>query len=374
MSLPNSEIQRLLIYRLGSLGDAMLALPALHLIRDRFPRAEITLLTHIPADNRAAALVSILEHTNLHQGVISYPLGVRTMRQLMAMRAQIAERRFQLAVHLAESRGAVKGLRDYLFFRACGISRVVGLWRRGTELPAPLRPGWLEWEAEQLMRRLPSLGSVDLNEDKWWDLHLTAGELETAETQLDGFRKPFIAVSLGTKVDVNHWTEANWSSLLRRAHSNWPGLSLVLVGARDEFETSERCSRGWLAPKLNLCGRVPPRVSAAILRQAVLFVGHDSGPLHLAATVGVPCVGIYSARHEPGRWFPRGKNSQVIYHRTPCAGCGLNECLEHAKKCILSITVEEVLEAIDHQLSNRRDAALRLHRDTACLSGIRAAE
>jgi ADP-heptose:LPS heptosyltransferase len=346
-------VTRLLIYRLGSLGDTLLALPAFHLIRENFPEARITLLTHLPAESKAPAIVSVLEHTNLHQGVIRYPLRLRSVRQIKALRDEIAAGQFQLAIHLAESRGTAKTLRDYVFLRACGIRRVVGLpW--GRETLAADGTGQAEWEPRRLLRRLACLGKPNLEEEKWWDLRLRPEELERADKILSPFRGPFLAASLGTKVEVNHWTEGNWRSLLRQIHQRHPNLNLVLLGAADEFAACERCSQDWTGPKLNLCGEVPPRVSAAILRRARLFVGHDSGPLHLAATVGTPWVGIYSARHWPGQWFPRGRHNALLYHRTPCAGCGLDVCVEHGKKCILSITVEEAMTAVETQLSDGR--------------------
>jgi heptosyltransferase-3 len=393
----HSAIRRLLIYRLGSLGDTLLALPALHLIRQSFPEAEVTLLTHVPTGSKAAAMVSILEHTNLHQHVIRYPLRLRSFGQIKVLRDEIAARRFQLAIHLAEYRGPAKTLRDYIFFRACGIRRVLGLpWRReqfrgdSGRIPvlsrlanlsdgartflsalgvrtskrtgmSALRQSWdapgdgteqVEWEAGRLVRRLACLGKPNLDEEKWWDLRLSDEEEAEADKFLSPVRGPFLAASLGTKVEVNHWTESNWRPLIRQIHQRRPDLNLVFVGAGDEFASCERCSQDWAALKLNLCGKITPRVSAAILRRARVFVGHDSGPLHLAATVGTPCVGIYSARHRPGQWFPRGNDNVILYHRTPCYDCGLNVCVEHRKKCILSITVEEAVAAVDKQLGD----------------------
>jgi ADP-heptose:LPS heptosyltransferase len=340
-------LERVLIYRLGSLGDTLLALPALHLIRQQFPHADLTLLTHIPTASKAAPLTSILEHTNLYQRVISYPLHLRSVAQLNQLRRHIASQRFQLAVHLAEFRGTLKSIRDYLFFRACGITRILGLsWGRlGTSQSFP------EWEAHRLAHRLAPLGKINLTDPTSWDLRLTCHEIETAEKLLIPINRPFIAASLGTKVEVNHWTEPNWSALLSQIRRKWPDLGLVFVGAIDEVESCERCSKDWLGQKLNLCGQISPRISAAILQKARLFIGHDSGPLHLAATIGTRCVGIYSGRHQPGQWFPRGNENLIIYHRTPCSGCGLNSCANYQKKCILSISVEEVLGAIGTQLS-----------------------
>ena len=72
---------------------------------------------------------------------------------------------------------------------------------------------------------------------------------------------------------------------------------------------------------MNLCGLLNPRESAAALKMAKIFVGHDSGPMHLAASVGIPCVAIFSARNKPGVWFPYGNQHKVVYHPIDCYGC-----------------------------------------------------
>src|SRR5262249_36915499 len=158
---------------------------------------------------------------------------VRSAGQLAALRRQIAQRRFDVVIHLAEARGWFKSLRDYFFFRACGIPKIIGVpWRR-RDLQVERRGGRAEWEACRLLRRVAPLNDINLEEAKWWDLHLTPGELAEAETVLAGIPVPILAVSLGTKVEVNDWTEPNWNSLLRNISQRWPQLSLVLLGAAD---------------------------------------------------------------------------------------------------------------------------------------------
>jgi ADP-heptose:LPS heptosyltransferase len=153
-----------------------------------------------------------------------------------------------------------------------------------------------------------------------------------------------------------------------------PNVGLVLFGSADEWERSDRCSRHWSGPKLNLCGLTSPRESGAILQEAILFLGHDSGPMHLAATVGTPCVSIFSARSLPGQWFPRGPDHGVIYHQTDCFGCALDVCTSQRKKCILSITVEEVLEEVRKRLDHALGATARPHlaRNTRSAAGLLA--
>ena len=130
----------------------------------------------------------------------------------------------------------------------------------------------------------------------------------------------------------------------------YPGHALTLSGSPPESEASEFAAEGWReaggGPVINLCGVLTPRESAAAFAHARIFIGHDSGPMHLAAAVQIPCVAIFAARNKPRVWFPYGKQHRVVYHQTDCWGCGLETCIVERKKCITSITVEEVLTEV----------------------------
>jgi ADP-heptose:LPS heptosyltransferase len=69
--------------------------------------------------------------------------------------------------------------------------------------------------------------------------------------------------------------------------------------------------------------------------------------MHIAAAVGTPCVAVFSARLGLGKWFPHGSQQvntrqRVLYNRTSCSPCNLEICTAENKRCILSITPEQV--------------------------------
>jgi ADP-heptose:LPS heptosyltransferase len=68
--------------------------------------------------------------------------------------------------------------------------------------------------------------------------------------------------------------------------------------------------------------------------------------MHLAAAVQTPCVAIFAARNKPRVWFPYGKQHRVVYHQTECWGCGLETCIIERKRCLTSISVDEVVAEI----------------------------
>jgi ADP-heptose:LPS heptosyltransferase len=342
---------RILIYRLGSLGDTVVALPSFRLIRSRHPDAEITVLTNIPVSGKAAAIEAVLENTGLVDRYIPYPAGLRDPKKLADLRRQLAREKFDLAISLAAARGFLASVRDYLFFRACGIPKITGIpWRRRDLVPTLRGDGLYESEASRLLRRV---GWDKRDEPEGGhDLALTEAERAEATHLLEkaGIRTPFIAASVGTKSPLNDWGLANWRALLADLGREFPGYGLVLFGSPDESARSEELMRVWPGPSANLCGIPSPRVSAAILAQARLFLGHDSGPMHLAAAAGAPVVAIFSARCRPGQWFPGGPRTTVLY---PTAFFDPNrmEDASHQREAIESITVESVAFAAKSCLS-----------------------
>lgn len=314
----------ILIYRLGSLGDMVIALPCFHLIRKAFPRDKITILTNKPVTEKAAPAMAVLENSGLCDEAVSYPVGLRDVRELAGVRQTIRRIQPRLLINLAAGRGRLKSLRDWLFFRSCGIKEIIGtpLRRRDLEVQQT-NGGEFEPESQRLALRLAPLGVIHLADRRLWELRLTQDERNQALALLPSHQKDLIGVSVGTKLLVKDWGEENWEKLLVLLSREMPDATLVLLGAADEWARSEKLGRVWTGGNINLCGKTAPRISAAVLERCRLFIGHDSGPMHLAAVVGVPTLGLFSWLNPPGQWFPGHRSwrfIKVLYPALPDSG------------------------------------------------------
>jgi heptosyltransferase-3 len=321
------DVRRVLVYRMGSLGDTVVALPALHLIARAFPNAERKMLTNFPVSVKAPAAAAVLGENGLIHGYLRYVVGTRSVRELAALWWTLLRWRPEVLVYLGPRRGVAAAKRDAKFFRLCGIR-----WQVGVPVTEEMQ-GWLmqpetgalEPESERLVRNIAELGDAEIDSRAAWDLGLTAAEEAKAAEVLAGTgERPLLAVSVGT----NEFAAEGW-----------------------------RAAAGGAACVVNLCGALTPRESAAVFARAKLFLGHDSGPMHLAAAVGTPCVAIFAARNIPKVWFPHGSRHRVIYHEVDCMGCGLETCIVQQKKCLTSVGVEEVLSAVCESLSEATVAA-----------------
>jgi len=339
--------KRVLIYRLGSLGDTVVALPAWHVVRKAFPRATFTLLTNKPVSSKAAPVETVIG-AGAFADVIDYPIGTRNPFRLATVSREIRRRRFDAVVNLCEARTRLKTIRDEVFFRYSGIRTLIG-FPRGQSDFAPAcdsKTGLYESETRRLLGRIRSLGTADLEDLASWDMGLTQEERAVAAAASPEGCTPLLALGVGTKMQAKDWGEENWVGLVKQLAVSLPGWRLAIVGSADERQRAELCCSWWPGPSANLCGALSPRESAALLERAETFVGHDSGPMHLASAAGTPCVAIFSARNLPGQWFPARSGHKVLYHKTDCFGCGLEHCTIERKKCILSISVDEVCGAV----------------------------
>jgi ADP-heptose:LPS heptosyltransferase len=342
-----------LIYRLGSLGDTLVALPALRLVAAAYPRARRVVVTNAAPGSHVASMRDVLEPTGLIDAYITYPTGVRGPRELMALAARLRAEHAATLVYLAAPRGRAALLRDVAFFGAGGVRHFVGLpWRADLQASPARADGRVEREGERLLRAIGELGAVDVADPGVYGLRARPAARDWAAAALAGVAgRPLICCSVGTKVPANDWEDAHWAPLLRELAARHPGHALVAVGAGSERARMEALAAPWAGRCVNLCGDASVEQSLAVLARGAVFIGHDSGPMHLAAAAGARCVAIFSARQAPGCWFPFGTGHEVLARSIDCQGCGLEICEARAKACIRSIGVDEVLAAVERVLA-----------------------
>jgi len=324
------------------------------LIAKVFPNAERRLLTNIPISAKAPAAAAVIGSSGLVHGYMRYTVGTRSPGELLRLNREIRKFRPDVLVYLMPLRPLKNVKRDAFFFRLAGVKKFIGL-PGADELTHRIdaTTQLYESEAHRLARAIRVLGDAHPEDLANWDPVLTREEKAVAEEALRPVAgKTIVVCAPGCKMQANDWEQHNWRALLARLAPKYPDHALLLAGAQQDAELCEFVSQDWVGPRLNLAGKHTPRESAAVFAHARMFIGTDSGPKHLAACMGVPCVCVFSARDLPGVWFPPGNRNAIVYHQPECAGCGLETCIEMEKKCIRSVTVEEMEQAVDRVMSS----------------------
>jgi ADP-heptose:LPS heptosyltransferase len=339
--------QRIVVYRLGSLGDTVVALPCFHKVAETWPRAERIVLTNFPVSSKAAPLEIILRESGLISGAIAYPVGTRSIVELVRLASQLRRLRADALVYLTPARGRLSAWRDWLFFKMCGFKRIVGtplthdMQDCRVQSSGASEPTWVEErECERLARCLRELGPIDLDDPDVWNLRLTEEELEAgAAVTRPLFLTPYFAINMGGKAREKDWGLPNWFGLLQALSEAYPKTGMLIVGAAEDSERAQRVAEVWPGQVVDACGKLSPRESAAAMRNAIAFIGHDSGPLHLAAASGVRCIGLFGNLNRPNRWHPPGAQHRII----------------HRMAGLQTISVSDVIAAVKDMLARKTD-------------------
>jgi heptosyltransferase-3 len=328
------------IFRIGSIGDAVVSVPCFHAVARAFPKHRKVLLTNTIDMARASSVESILDGTGLIDATVYFPRGRSKVRNSVAIARQLRSLAPEALVYLAPRTTGLQVYRDLLFFRAAGIARVIGapLGLGARECHIDPATGELEYEAQRLARTLGSAIPVDLTRPSW-DLHLRPQELATATNRVANLAgsTPVLALSPGARIPAKDWGEERWAALISLLQVRLPDISLVFVGAPDERPLAQRLAGIWTGASLNLCGELTPRESAAVLMRCSLLVCHDSGPMHLAASQGTPCVALFGNYNLPRQWFPYGADHVVIHEPLGVQHIGVERVAESVEAAVRAL-------------------------------------
>ncbi len=349
-----SRHKRILVFRIGHLGDTIIALPAFWEIRNRFPDAHIALLTNSdPLNPNYVSASSVLPTQGLFDETISYPAttgGIGYYFEMIKLAGKVRKFAPDHVFYLMPRIRTLKQIRrDELFFGLAGVKDLIGADHlRENRLPARADYPAVEInsEADHLLR---SLGFDEPILDNGVDdlLRLNEGEIavgrDLIEQSVSSGADPdrIIAVAPGSKWGSKVWAEENYREVVQRLIEEFDIFPIVFGGPEDA-EKGERllrnCGRGICA-----AGKLNVRESAAAMKFCKLYLGNDTGTMHLAAAVGTKCVAIFAAVDYPGRWYPFGSGHKIFREQVPCEGCQTPLCFnDHL--CLEKIKTGAVLD------------------------------
>lgn len=282
--MPIATPQRILITRLSAVGDCVQTMPLACALRDLFPQAYIAWIV----ERAAAPLVETLAEIDR---VLVVPKKVlRSPRSIWRIRRELRAERFDLVLDpqsLVKSAGLawLSGARQRIGF-APPVGREIAPWLNSHRV--------LSHAVHRIDRYLELLQPLDVTlPPRRFGLRLPpAAEQFAAEATAEKpLRESFAVLNQGAGWDSRLWPTDRFAAVARQLAA-WGVGSLVTWGGRRE--------RAWAEEVVAAAGGaaiIAPPTSllelAAIIRRATLFLGADTGPLHLAAALGTPCVGLF---------------------------------------------------------------------------------
>lgn len=301
---------RLLVRLPNWVGDVLFCTPSLAALRRARPDLRVTALVR-------PSVLPAVEGLPLVDEVLTLA-GTSTGRTLAEAR-RLRGLRFDAALVFP------KGFREALLVRLAGIPERVGMAtdRRGALLTRPVpftREDWRLHHVIQFARVLGPLGVALEGEGMAFPIGPEDREAAAALLRESGVSGPYAVFHAGASKPPRAWHPDRFAQVARGL-SGRVGLRVVLVGAAAESALCEEVRSG--APEaVNLAGRTSLKSMAALLEGASLFLGSDSGPMHLAAAAGAPVVAVFGPG-APGKtapYVPAGR-FRVVYTAHPCSPC-----------------------------------------------------
>jgi lipopolysaccharide heptosyltransferase II len=358
----SANIRRILVIKLCCIGDILFTTPLLRALAANYPQAQITYMVGTWCRELAAADPRV-------SNTITFDAYDRVgwlekIRRIGKVIRDIRQGQFDIAfvLHRTPLAGCLAA--------AGGVPVRIGFDWEGNgfslTIPVPFRPN--AHEVDRHLDCLKALGAAP--EGNWLELTPPPEAQDVADEFLKHHRWSSAAGSLialfpgggvnpGTVMTTKRWSVAGYREVCRQLtyHLN---ARIILVGSSQDKEIGDELleDERFEPPVIRAEGKTTLLVLAALLKQCSLFIGGDSGPLHVAAAVGTATVSIFGPT-DPALLAPRGRRHRVVDRHLACAPCFTPVtvrqgddagCRLGTVQCMREITAEEVLKAAEELL------------------------
>ena len=332
--------ERILVIKLDHIGDVLLATPVFSNLRRVYPNAELHALTG------AWSRVVLEKHPDVNN-VVEYnsPAFCRTgqptsLRETFKLYRQLRRQKYGLIVELRSdwrtvwfaflrltpkrlSRAALQVANKLGFAQFSGThetTRNLDVLRQAG-IPTPVQT---------------AIFSVTTEDKKWASDFLATYQIDR--------QHPLIAIHPGSPIALKRWLPeryaelADWLIAQKRAQ-------ILFVGVKDEIPITTEIQALMRGESINIAGKTTLIQLASILPTCNVFIGNDSGPMHLAAAVGTQTIGLYGPG-DPTRFGPAGAKCQTIQRKSDCPCLG-PVCRYGKSGCMSEIQVADVIQTLE---------------------------
>jgi len=341
---------KILIRATNWVGGAIMALPALRAVRRRFPDAEIAIVAR-------PYVADIYRHQEICNQLIPYdPIGLHAgFSGREGLAAELRAQKFDVALLLQNAFDAA-----WLAWRA-NIPERIGYARNGRRFlltkPVPLPqhgeiPAHEMFYYLELLRRANWLDSVQ--DETFIDLHVPDEKRRSADEFLrkSGVRQGALRIAIGAGASYGSakcWPPSGFAEVANRLQSE-ANADVILYGTAAEASVSTAISAEMRRPPIDLTGKTAIADLPALLSQCHLFIGNDSGAMHVAAAAGLPIVAVFGPS-DPHGTSPVTPRCTIVQQKPYCSPCFLRRCpTDH--RCMTAITADMVEAAARPWLSS----------------------
>lgn len=334
--------KRILVVKLDHLGDVLLATPVFSNLRLAYPNTELHALTgkwsRVVLENHPD-VDKVLEYNSPAFCRSEKPTSLKETFQLYQ---QLRREKYDL---LLELRGDWRTV-------SFALLRITSKRLNRASLQISNRLGFTQFSGtHEAIRNLDVLKRAGLQTPIQTTTFSVTTESENwtskffSDHQIHG-ESPIIAIHPGSPIALKRWKPeryaelADWLIAQKRAQ-------VLFVGVKDEIPIISHIQNLMRGPSINIAGKTTLTHLASILHICNVFIGNDSGPMHLAAAVGTQTIGLYGPG-DPKRFGPVGNKCLTIQKKTDCPPCSGAICQFGTEGCMSKIQVTDVIHTLEN--------------------------
>ncbi len=346
--MQKKQFGKILVIRTDRIGDVLLSTPVFANLRKSFPNAHLAAMVtpyakEIVEGNPNIDEVIIYDPKSKHKGWLS---SIRFARDLR-------KKKFDVALVLHPTNRAhivsfISGIKDRIGydrkFAFLLTKRAAHLKQKGEKHERDYALDLLKELGVEPEKSMPFMPIRKESED--WALNLMNS------FGLDPKQEKIVAIHAGASCISKRWPVESFANVAQRL-INEKKAKVVLVGANTDMELSGRLIKLIDSDSaVDLVGKTSVSRLASLLKRCKLFISNDSGPVHIASSVGTPVISIFG-RNQPGlgpkRWGPLGKQDKFVHKNAGCLVCLAHNC-NKGFLCLKAITTQEIVSLAESLL------------------------
>ena len=325
-------MRNVLIIKLRYIGDVLLATPTVRAIKAARPDVRVTMMVNRGTEDVLSGNPDMDEISVLDKGSLA------AQSQLVV---DLRRRRFDTVIDLTD------GDRSAFLSWISGAPVRIGFndeqrWRGHYYTQVVQSVPGVRHRIDRDLETLKPLGiqAGSRNPQLW----LTPEEENSADQLLDQLgvqrSQPCVIQQPGARYWFKAWPVERYAELADRLTSQY-GCQVLIGGSPQDIELAEKIQQMAKSNPIIMAGRTTIKQFAAIAKKSALFVGSDSGAMHIASVVGTPVVALFGPSN-PREWAPQRASVEVIYKGIDCRSCFHPTCERGELNCMKLITVDEV--------------------------------
>jgi lipopolysaccharide heptosyltransferase I len=348
----NKRIERILVIRLSAIGDIVRTIPAVHALREGFPKAHISwvveekgrdILLHQPEIDE----IIVFHRNRWGKGILNPLTFLRTIREVYRFYKELRARHYDICL---DFHGLLKsGLVSYLSGARERVGFARGYCKDCNYLFNNRRVRLRSRRLSRFERNLALIRSLGLDGGSGEvEFHVSKEDIdyvgEFFRSQGLEMSGPLVAIHPATSPNTPYkrWPSARYSKLADRLVEELGASVLFTWGPGEKPTVDEVRARmrrdSWVAPETHSLKQL-----GEIFRRCNLYIGGDTGPMHISSLVKTPVVGIFGPTDHIVNAPYEGTPYIMVRKDIPCSPCRNRGCKD--VECMKAISSQDVFEA-----------------------------